>query len=185
MSTSNPKRNFTWFICAAVFAASVLFFVRPVSAQTDWENDWTEVARSSLGLWGTFTKLSYHGMAYLGDDRVLLYGGKDSGYNSNTSVFDLSTDSWYLMENLTEYPDCRVHMGMAHIGGDNVLLYGGGRDGSVYDHTWIYDDSENRWTRMYPQTNPGRRTDHAIAYIGGDKVLLFGGVVREGERGEC
>ncbi len=170
---SQNRNKTSLFVLIAIV---VLLLCNPIYAQT---NDWTEVARSSLD-WGTLTKLRHHGMAYLGNDRVLLFGGIDAGYNSETSIFDVSSDSWDWKQNLTDRPDCRVSMGMAYIGGDKVLLYGGARDGGKYDQTWIYDDSESRWIRRYPQTTPGRRSDHAMAYIGGDKVLLFGGVTRDG-----
>lgn len=142
-----------------------------------WENDWT-LQPDYNHYFGTTSKLFHHGMAYLGDDRVLMFGGIDVGYVPETYVYDLSGNNWY-WKDLSTYPDCRTDMGMAHIGGDKVLLFGGFRSyGNWYDHTWIYDDSENGWTQQYPATKPEKRHSHAMAYIGNDKVLLFGGLTR-------
>ncbi|MCK5146201.1 carbohydrate binding domain-containing protein [bacterium] len=147
-----------------------------------WENDWTDMTDPAQ-YWGVATT-SYHGMAYLGDDKVLLFGGQDHGALQETWVYDLSENDWS-WKDLSNLPDNRTNMGMAHIGGDKVLLFGGSRTYATWlNDTWIYDYSENSWTELFPATSPSKRRSLAMAYIGDDKVLLFGGftgIVSDGQ----
>ncbi|NQT25703.1 T9SS type A sorting domain-containing protein [candidate division KSB1 bacterium] len=139
-----------------------------------WENDWT-LQPDNSHYFGTISTISYHGMAYLYDDKLLLFGGMDSGRLQETFIYDLSSNSWS-WQNLSTLPQNRQNMGMAHLGGDKVLLFGGQVQFADWrNDTWIYDYSEHGWTEMSPSTNPAARKSHAMAYIGDDKVLLFGG----------
>jgi len=125
-----------------------------------------------------------HAMAYLGGDKVLLFGGEDAGgYNGETWVYDLSDNTWTSQAPaaaaangaaLYDGPSARWSHAMAYLGGDQVLLFGGD-DGSRRDDTWVYDLSANTWTNQSPAVGPTARYWHAMAYIGGVQVLLFGG----------
>ncbi len=118
-----------------------------------------------------------HAMASIGGDQVLLFGGNDGAYDNETWVYDLSANTWTLMNPMSGIkPSPRYTHAMANIGGDQVLLFGGIDD--AYDNeTWVYDLSANTWTLMSPLggTMPSARMMHEIAYLGGDQVLLFGG----------
>jgi len=138
------------------------------------ENDWT-LQHSNNHYFGTISKLSFHGMAYLGSDKILLFGGIDAGRLQETFIYDLSQNSW-TWKNLSTLPENRQNMGMAHIGGDKVILFRGQRQYANWlNDTWIFDYSENKWTQQSPGTKPTARKIHSMAYIGDDKVLLFGG----------
>lgn len=127
-----------------------------------------------------------HAMAYVGDDKALLFGGITSDYNDSgeTWVYDFSDESWTLM-NPAQAPSARRNHAMAYLGGDKVLLFAGGfADGPMSNETWIYDLSDNNWTSMSPAQSPVSRRSHGMASLGGDQVLLFGGYSSEGIDGE-
>lgn len=105
-----------------------------------------------------------HAMAYIGDDKVLMYGG---GTNTATWVYDVSDNLW-TMKNPATNPSRQDFHAMSWIGGDKVLLYG-----SLT--TWLYDLSDDSWTQQFPAAYPSSYFAHSMASIGGDKVLLFGG----------
>ena len=114
-----------------------------------------------------------HAMAYIGEDKILLFGGYDGSQDNETWIYDLSDNSW-TQKYPTSNPSARERHAIAYIGGDQVVLFGGW-DGSNDNETWIYDLSDNSWTQKYPASTPSGRWAHAMAYIGGDQVLLFGG----------
>ena len=60
-----------------------------------WENDWT-LQPDNNHHFGTMFELFDHGMAYLGDDKVLLFGGMLStgGNYQETYIYDLSQNTW-------------------------------------------------------------------------------------------
>ncbi|MCI0601894.1 kelch repeat-containing protein [bacterium] len=92
-------------------------------------------------------------MAYVGEDRVLLFGGIDSlplGNNNETWFYDLSDHAWTQKFPATS-PSARHNHGLAYIGGDQVLLFGGFSGGA---ETWVYDLSDNTWTQKFPPTPP-------------------------------
>jgi len=137
------------------------------------------------------TPYSYHSMAYIGDDKVLLFTG---GYRlegspsqwvpwSTTEVYDLSDNAWTVLSPATG-PEGRRESAMARIGPDKVVMFGGIRFTQsatnpiidYYDDTWVYDLSDNTWTNMNPTVSPSQRYSHVMAYIGDDKVVIFGGL---------
>lgn len=87
------------------------------------------------------------GMAYIGGDRVLLFGGyrKESPYYTNEIwMYDLSDNQW---TNLTyagslTLPAARYGMGLAYAGLGQVVMFGGA--GSTYfNDTWRYSIPNN------------------------------------------
>ena len=120
-------------------------------------------------------------MAYIGDDKVLLFSGYDTRgqYPDDTWVYDLSENSWTQKTNPATRPSPRGTE-LAYIGDDKVLLFGGwGPQGGFYDDTWVYDLSEKTWTEMVTP-GPSAREYYGLAYIGDGKVLLFGGLDFQG-----
>jgi N-acetylneuraminic acid mutarotase len=115
---------------------------------------------------------SNHGMANIGGDQVLLYGGGFGSYGNDTWVYDLSLNTWTLKTTVTT-PSGAYGPGMANIGGDKVLLFVG--NFLPQSNIWVYDLSDNNWTMKNPATPPAVRIGTSMASIGGDKVLLFGG----------
>lgn len=139
-------------------------------------DDWTQQFPASFPLGRT-----EHDMSYIGDDKVVLFGGYDYLYNlsDETWVYDLSDNNWTLQSPYVA-PSVRTNHAMAYIGEDKVLLFGGmDQSRDLNDETWIYDFSENIWTQKFPGTSPSPRYHHAMAYIGDDQVVLFGGTTFE------
>jgi hypothetical protein len=91
-------------------------------------------------------------MAYIGGDKVLMYGGTDpyqASYN-DTWVFDLSDGTWAGPLGPTQFPSTRWSHAMVYVGEDKVLLFGGHHGGSsISSETWVYDLSDGEWT-LYP-----------------------------------
>jgi len=151
-------------IICSLFLIFVLF-VSPVDAADDWTQKFPNPHPSVR---------KHPGMAYIGEDKVLLFGGYDvADYKNDTWVYDLSDNTW-TQKNPSIEPSGREHHAMAYIGEDKVLLFGG-YDDNYKDDTWVYDLSDNTWTNKNPSTKPPARHAHAMAYIGDDKVVLFGG----------
>jgi len=122
---------------------------------------------------------NYHAMAYIGDDKVVLYGGlvNNNTHFDDTWIYDLSDESWTLM-NPPTYPTARCNHKLVYFGGDQVLLYGGYHGwGDFDDETWIYDLSDNSWTQKYPTSMPPPKGAYGMSYIGDDQVILFSGAM--------
>ncbi|MBM3234711.1 hypothetical protein FJZ31_00250 [Candidatus Poribacteria bacterium] len=154
-------------ICSIFLSFIVL--VNAVDAIDDWTQKFPSPKPST-----TYR----HGMAYIGEDKVLLFGGV--GTPEETWVYDLSANIWTQKSPLPHPPQLTYHA-MAYIGGDGVLLFGGYDGSNEIDETWLYDLSDNTWNKQDDEPNwggtkPSARDTHAMAYIGGDRILLFGGL---------
>ena len=148
---------------------TLIFLVSAVDAADDWTQ------KSPAGGVKPSVRDS-HAMAYIGDNKVLLFGGYDGSNKGDTWVYNLSTNTWTDQNPQGDKPSARYYPAMAYIGGDKVLSFGGRSGSSQYNDTWVYDFSANTWTDQNPQGDkPSARNSHAMAYIGDDKVLLFGG----------
>jgi N-acetylneuraminic acid mutarotase len=159
------------------FALMILLTATTVHAQDNWNNQ--NPATKPQGLWG-------HAMAFIGDDKVLAFGGfGPSGLSDETWIYDLSDNSW-TQKTQTIKPTARAGHAMAYIGDDKVILFGGVLDdfSTSYGDTWVYDLSDNTWTLKNPSTSPSARFTHAMASIGGDQVLLFAGQNFSGNLGD-
>jgi len=118
---------------------------------------------------------SGHSLAYLTNNRVLLFGGYNGeGELDDTYVYDLSSNSWQQLSPITK-PSNRSYHAMANIGNNKVLLFGGSNNHNPFGDTWLFDGSINAWTLLNPVLSPSARYRHAMAYLGDDKVMLFGG----------
>ncbi|HHS12878.1 MAG TPA: hypothetical protein ENN03_03805, partial [bacterium] len=133
------------------------------------EDRWVQIAPSvSPG------NRQYHDMAFIGDNQVLLFGGRTATANNETWLFYGSQKTWSRLAPQGSIPSSRSGHTMAHVGGNQVLLFGG-ITGYLNGETWIFEKSENTWTRKFPASSPSPRRYPAMAYIGGKKALLFGG----------
>ncbi|MBM3241424.1 hypothetical protein FJZ31_34520 [Candidatus Poribacteria bacterium] len=146
-----------------IFCSLLLIFILSVSA-VDATDDWTRKYPDPKP-----SARYYHAMAYIGGDKVLLFGGWDD----ETWIYDFSDNTW-TQKFPSSHPSARVYHAMAYIGEGKVLLFGG-QYSVYYDETWVYNLNDNTWTQKFPSPHPSALSYHAMAYIGGDKVLLFGG----------
>jgi len=149
MSNPFPRRTTLGFVLATLCALSCRAYTPPPTPGT-----WTEQSPASHP-----SARYFHAMAYVGADKVLLFGGYTPGEGggeatvlpAETWVYDVSDDTWTLMSPATE-PPARAFHAMAHIGDDQALLFGGDTDDddeydSLLSDTWVYDLSENTWTQ--------------------------------------
>ncbi len=120
---------------------------------------------------------SLHSMAYLGGDKVLLYGGNNG--SNETWIYDYSDNTWTQKTNETT-PLTTYGSNMSYLKYGKVLLFGGygGLDNNGRNNeTWIYDLSTNTWSKQHPVNDvaPAAREGYGIAYMGNDSIILFGG----------
>ena len=140
--------------------------------------DWTQITPSpNPGNRGT------PGFCYIGDDKIIFFGGVYITRRNDTWIFDMSERTWTELTPATS-PSARNHIYMAYIGDDKALLFGGYTTGLVND-TWVFDLSDNNWTQQSPIYNPAARYYANMAYLGDDKVLLYGGVNQAGKIGRA
>lgn len=148
------------------FATTIMFLVNAMKAQDDWNN---QNPGSNPG------NMLEHEMAYIGGDKVLLFGGLvESGVSNQTWLYDKSDNSWTLLNPSTQ-PSARFAHSMCHIGDDKVLLFGGFDWSISFGDTWVFDLSDNTWTLKNPATNPSPRYHFGMAAIGTDQAVVFSG----------
>ena len=120
---------------------------------------------------------SLHSMAFLGANKVLLYGGNNG--SNETWVYDYGQNTW--AQKVTDQnPLTEYGANMSYLKNGKALLFGGygGLDNNGRtDETWIYDLSTNTWTKQNPvgDIKPVAREGYGMAYMGNDSVVLFGG----------
>ena len=164
--------------------------VDPYSVDPTFKNDtwiytistktWTEMLPSTMPTGHILTPRGSVGLAYIGDDKVLLYGGAIWGdILDGTWIYDLSDNTWTEMATSSS-PGLRSYHSMAYIGNNEVVLFGGvinSVDGNSTNDTWVYNYVTNTWTEKFPATVPGKRINHAMCNIGGDKAMMNDGVL--------
>jgi len=149
-------------IAVAISVAGFLLIAAP-PAPGDWTEQTVDPHPVARG---------YHAMAYIGDDKALLFGGIGSIKYDDTWVYDLSEGAWTQITPPIK-PLPRSYHDMAYLGGDQVLLFGG-HDGTN-NKTWVFDLSEGAWTEIDPPNKPIGRYGHVMSYIGGDQAVMFSG----------
>jgi N-acetylneuraminic acid mutarotase len=121
------------------------------------------------------------GIAYIGNQKVILFGGLSSSldYLGDTWEYDTTTDTWTNM-NPSTAPAGRSNFGMAGTDDNRALLFGG-FNGSRLDDTWMYEPSSNEWTQMSPGgTLPVGRSGHKMVNGRNGKLYMFGGRLTSG-----
>jgi len=121
------------------------------------------------------TRYAY-GLAYIGDDKALLFGGQvGSQVWNDLWIYDYSENNW-TKKYPNDNPSGRYGPAMCYLGNSKVILFGGSEQyGEQTNDTWIYDLNNNTWTLKNPPNNPPGRNSHDLVYIGNGKALLFGG----------
>jgi N-acetylneuraminic acid mutarotase len=168
-----------------IISLLALISLLPLAAAFPVYADGTWTKKPPFCFWGPCPSARYgQAMAWLGGDKVLLFGGQDEAtHYGDTWVYDLSENSW-VKKWPASAPSGRAFHAMAPLGGDQVLLFGGNGGATNYGDTWVYDLSENSWTNQSPAGAPSARGYHAMAWLGGDQVLLFGGFDDDGHDDE-
>ena len=100
------------------------------------DNSWTEKSPSTEP-----SDRYSQGMAYIGGDQVLLFGGWDeSTYFNETWIYDLSDNTWSQDANSTQ-PSGRRQLKLSETsmdGSSYPVLFGGNYESSLLDDTWTF-----------------------------------------------
>src|SRR5688572_31477146 len=127
------------------FTITVILFANTILAQDNWNNqNPTSKPQPLIG----------HAMAFIGDDKVMVFGGLGvSSISDETWVYDLNDNSWS-QKTQSIKPAARFAHATAYLGDDLVLLFGGADESfaPVFNDTWVYDLSDNTWTQKFPTT---------------------------------
>jgi N-acetylneuraminic acid mutarotase len=177
---STPPSNRMYIPIERITDDKILFFGGNDGIAPELSDTW--VYDVSDGQWTQLTPATtppsrmFHSLAYIGDDKVLMFGGNDTPTPllSDTWVYDYSDGNWTQLFPGAS-PSARRGASMSYIGDDKVILFGGGSGGGVQSDTWIFDLSDGNWTNVAPATTPTQRMQHGIEYLGGDQVIMFGG----------
>lgn len=122
------------------------------------------------------------GMAALGTDRIVLFGGRDSAGNRNdTWIWTRApgteqAGTWSPLPDGVSAPPARYGMAMVSFG-NKIVLWGGDGEGpgDVLNDTWQFDGST--WQELHPATAPpGRRSPSAALAADGGMRLFGGGI---------
>ncbi|MEN8228908.1 MAG: kelch repeat-containing protein [Bacteroidota bacterium] len=151
----------------------------PIAAPATWVYDaatqeWTDMAPASQP-----PPAQAFGLAHIGDDKAIMFGGSDLASNWNTTwVYDLSDNTWTDMQ-ATNTPPYLVYNGMAYLGDDKVLLYAGKNwdiadGGGPVDSAYVYDLSDNTWTHVVADSadRPGAMIYPNMSYFGPGKAIV-------------
>lgn len=116
-------------------------------------------------------------MAYVGDDRVVMFGGGQvMGPNpglDDTWLFDVGTQNWSLLPTPVS-PPARFQHAMASTG-DGALLYGGRTDNTYFSDVWRFNAMADTWINQGPPGGPTGSQAGAMAFDGDDTMVVFGG----------
>jgi Galactose oxidase, central domain/Kelch motif len=140
---------------------------------------WQNMEPTVVG--GTLTPRHAMAFVHVAEDKVMMFGGRDTNALADTWIYDISDNRWTKQTNLNVVGSRGplAYSAVSSIGGDRVLVMGGWASGVRYNsQTWLYDYSQNKWNLLSPTINGtgwGNRGHGGMSYLGGDKVLLFGG----------
>ncbi|MCP4130460.1 MAG: hypothetical protein GY754_05715 [bacterium] len=83
---------------------------------------------------------SRHAMAYLGDNKVLLFGGSDGSTTfGDTWIYDAATLTWEKYEIAGDKPPAQTNHAMANIGENKIILFGKNSEGGTNGETWVFE----------------------------------------------
>ncbi len=122
-----------------------------------------------------------YGMAYIGDDKVMIFGGYSyypdtpTETVNDTWIYDLSENTWTEIHTDIK-PQKRKLFQMSKLEDGKVLVFGGDYESHFYaDDTWIFDFETLSWNEVSCSYHPGIRDRGVMAYIGDGKALLYSG----------
>lgn len=128
--------------------------------------------------------MGYHGLAYdIESDRMVLVAGQGNHCSSpkiTTSIFDLTTKSWELLETNSSVPKGEGPMAY-DAQSDRIIKFVGLRPScTIFNgigETWAYDTNTNTWEDMHPLESPFGLIGARMVYDSeSDRMILFGGL---------
>jgi len=97
---------------------------------------------------------SGHAMAYdPRSDRIILFGGYDTGYDDETWTYDFNSNNWANL-NLANKPSARAGHTMAFDSQSSCMVLFGGWDGAVDGETWLYKSATRPSVPIGLQASP-------------------------------
>ena len=127
-----------------------------------------------------------HSAAWTGD-RMIVWGGIDSGWLDTGAVYDPATDTWSPMSTAGAPTGRSLHSTVWT--GDRMMVWGGRDD--LFDPEegtgWarvggLYDPAHDAWTAVSAASAPLPRASHTAAWTG-TRVVVWGGSWVEEENG--
>lgn len=128
--------------------------------------------------------MGYHRMAYdIESDRIVLVAGQGNHCAKPeivTSIFDLNTNAWQMLQTDASEPQGEGPMAY-DTQSDRVIQYIGIPPGcsnfSGVGQTWAYDTNTNTWMDMEPSESPFGLIGARMVYDSeSDRMILFGGL---------
>ena len=156
---------------------SILFGPDPDMKDDTWIYNFTDNSWTNMNPLTKPSARDGHSMVYdTKNYQVILFGGWDKNLydNSDTWIYDYSSNSWTNM-NPTTKPNAREDHSMIYDSKHECVILFGGQVGKDVDNSWwFYDYSSNVWTRAISVPIP--RSRHSMAYDSThNQVILFGG----------
>jgi len=116
---------------------------------------------------GQPSKRYYHSATYIGDQKVLIFGGRDKSVTYNdVHVFDFKDMSWTKLKAAGYKPKARYHHSAFYIAEKNqFMIYGGITKMSSINDLWILDLDIMKWSLVKipkPPSLTHRVLGHAI-----------------------
>jgi len=143
-------------------------------SDSSWVIGFDGISWSFLRLDGSLHPSARKGaqVARLSEGSILLFGGYNGSYLSDTWRFD--TGSGWIQLNPQTSPTARSDAMMAQIGDKKVLLYGG-FNGSLKSDTWLFewrDETDYSWSSLDPAEAPGPAANGDMAYVGDGQSMM-------------
>jgi hypothetical protein len=127
---------------------------------------------------------SGHSLSYIGNGRVILFGGYDgTNYLQDTWEYNISENKWTEYNKEGFLPSARIEHTMTFCGDGKLVLFGGESYSGIagiayYQDTWLYEISGHEWSKLeIGGTNPPSRSKHTMSFCGDGKLVLFGGYI--------
>ena len=142
-------------------------------------NTWTKLTPTVTG--GTLSERQCAGSDYLGDNKIMIFGGSSTIYYNDTWIYDISSNEWTkhsptysggVLSSMTATQICRI--------GENRAALFSGRlsSGSYVNETWLYNLTVSQWSKLdLAGVNglPAIRAWAGLLNISKNKCILFGG----------
>lgn len=122
-----------------------------------------------------------HNMVAIGDDQVLLYGGRTANAGTelnDTWIFDGATQTWS-PANPSGNPPVNSSFALAFDGVDGVTMFGGFQSNNPISQTWRYAISTNSWGQVLTMGSPGARAVLDGRYLAQDRMIVFSGKLND------
>lgn len=137
---------------------------------------WSVVATTGSGPLGRISSSVIYDSSR---DRVVLFGGYDSGAESDVWVLDLATSTWSFLPTDGDAPPPRfLHSAIYDASRDRMVVFGGQDNSQSFDDTWALSFvGSPTWTQLSPAGTPptARAGQTAIYDAPRDRMVVFGG----------